>query len=146
MDIVILIVAILLVSPFILAAFGLIWLALYLRKKDREFKNKGEKITLKVKDVFVDEIHHENGKVTKELLTIFEYYANGRLQELELPTTKEYEIGEEIEGYYLEDSKIDKISANGIGFYKHKHAELFLIIFAIAILAMVIFSIILEMK
>lgn len=146
MDIVILIVAILLVSPFILAAFGLIWLALYLRKKDREFKNKGEKITLKVKDVFVDEIHHENGKVTKELLTIFEYYANGRLQELELPTTKEYEIGEEIEGYYLEDSKIDKISANGIGFYKHKHAELILIIFAIAILAMVIFSIILEIK
>ena len=146
MDIVILIVAILLVSPFILAAFGLIWLALYLRKKDREFKNKGEKITLKVKDVFVDEIHHENGKVTKELLTIFEYYANGRLQELELPTTKEYEIGEEIEGYYLEDSKIDKISANGIGFYKHKHAELILIIFAIAIIAMVIFSIILEIK
>ena len=146
MDIVILIVAILLVSPFILAAFGLIWLAIYLRKKDREFKNKGEKIILKVKDVFVDEIHHENGKVTKELLTIFEYYANGRLQELELPTTKAYEIGEEIEGYYLEDSKIDKISANGIGFYKHKHAELILIIFAIAIIAMVIFSIILEIK
>ena len=46
MDIVILIVAILLVSPFILAAFGLIWLAIYLRKKDREFKNKGEKIIL----------------------------------------------------------------------------------------------------
>lgn len=146
MDIVFLIVGILSVSPFILVAFGLIWLALYLRKKDREFKNKGEKITLKVKDVFVDEIHHENGKVTKELLTIFEYYANGRLQELELPTTKEYEIGEEIEGYYLEDSKIDKISANGIGFYKSKYAELVLIGFAIAILAMVIVPIILEMK
>ena len=146
MDIVFLIVGILSVSPFILVAFGLIWLALYLRKKDREFKNKGEKITLKVKDVFVDEIHHENGKVTKELLTIFEYYANGKLQELELPTTKEYEIGEEIEGYYLEDSKIDKISANGIGFYKHKHAELILIIFAIATLAIVIVPIILEMK
>lgn len=146
MDIVILIVAILLVSPFILVAFLLIWLALYLRKKDNEFKNKGEKIKLKVKDVLVDEIHHENGKVTKELLTIFEYYANGRLQELELPTNKEYDIGDEIEGYYLKDSKIDKISAKGIGFYKSKYAELVLIGFAIAILAMVIVPIILEMK
>ena len=109
MDIIVLITKIVLVSPFILVAFLLIWLALYLRKKDNEFKNKGEKIKLKVKDVLVDEIHHENGKVTKELLTIFEYYANGQLQELELPTNKEYDIGDEIEGYYLKDSKIDKI-------------------------------------
>lgn len=143
MDIVFLIVEILLVSPFILVAFGLIWLALYLRKKDREFKNKGEKITLKVKDVFVDEIHHENGKVTKELLTIFEYYANGRLQELELPTTKEYEINDEIEGYYLENSKVDKISAKGIGFYKSKYAELILIGVAIFMLIIAIIPIML---
>ena len=71
MDIIVLITKIVLVSPFILVAFLLIWLAFYLRKKDNEFKDKGEKIKLKVKDVLVDEIHHENGKVTKELLTIF---------------------------------------------------------------------------
>ena len=138
MKIIIYIAYIISLLPWILISVGLIWLALYLRKKDMEFKTKGEKITLKVKDVFIDEIHHENGKVTKELVTIFEFYADGQFQQIELPTTKEYDINDEIEGYYLKDSKIDKISAKGIGFYKHKYAELILISFAIFMLVIVL--------
>lgn len=144
MDLIFWISEIILILPWILVSLGLIGIALYLRKKDNDFKNKGIKTTFKVKDVFIDEIHHETGKVTKELTTVFEFYVNGQFQEIEIPTTKEYEINEEIEGYYLEDSKYDKISAPGIGFFKHKYAEVILIGFAIAIIAMVLIPIFLE--
>lgn len=121
---------------------GIIFLVIgiYIAYKRISFKKSGIKTIFKVKDVLIEETYdEETGETTQKLQTIFEFIHNGELKEETISTKKEYNIGDEMEGLYLPDAKIDKISMKNEGF---RAVNLIEFIFMVIGFAFIIFAII----
>lgn len=126
----------------VFGAVGILFLVvgIYIAYKRISFKKAGVKTIFKVKDVLIEETYdEETGQTTQKLQTIFEFFHNGELKEEIISTKKEYNIGDEMEGLYLPDAKIDKISMKNEGFRAINLIEL---IFIAIGFAFIIFSII----
>ena len=101
---------------------------------DLNFKRKGVKVKLKVKDVEKN-IDSENGKseFNNGYKTTFIFDYNGKEMEETLITEKRFKKDSILNGVFLPDGKRNRLSVAGEGFYLAQGGDLFLIIFGILV-------------